>query len=55
MADDPQRGRVIRYANGKAVTESEIRAIALAFGYLSLTEFEQAARGGRNHGKGLGR
>lgn len=54
MADDPTRGRVIRYANGKPVTESELRSIARAFGYVSLNEFEVAARGGRNHGRGLG-
>lgn len=54
MSDDPQRGRILRYANGKAVTESEIRAIARAFGYMSLPEFELAARGGRNYGMGLG-
>ncbi|MEV4155452.1 hypothetical protein AB0J48_20720 [Nocardia salmonicida] len=53
MADDPTKGRVIRYANGKAVTEAELRSIARAFGYLDLSEFETAARGGRNHGKGL--
>ncbi|MFC4124883.1 hypothetical protein [Nocardia rhizosphaerae] len=54
MVDDPELGRVIRYRNGKPVTESEIYAIARAFGYVSLTDFERAARGERNHGMGLG-
>ena len=53
MADDPTKGRPLRYANDRAVTDAEIRAIAKAFGYLDLTEFETALRGGRNRGKGL--
>lgn len=53
MANDSQKGHIVRYANGQAATEAEIRAIARAFGYLNMAEFETAARGGRNYGKGL--